>query len=119
MSGALLLPGKPVLAKEGPHEPGGVDAVARGPDEPFRQRLATGPGVASSLDGIEHHRRVGRAYQPRTSPPSFQALGRTGLALLAEARAETGLPIVTELTDLREIDAVLEVADVIQIGARN
>src|ERR1051326_5418810 len=58
MSGALLLPGKPVLAKEGPHEPGGVDAVARGPDEPFRQRLATGPGVASSLDGIEHHRRV-------------------------------------------------------------
>jgi 3-deoxy-7-phosphoheptulonate synthase len=61
----------------------------------------------------------GGAYKPRTSPHSFQGLGRTGLALLAEAGAETGLPIVTELTDLREIDAVLEVADVIQIGARN
>jgi 3-deoxy-7-phosphoheptulonate synthase len=61
----------------------------------------------------------GGAYKPRTSPHSFQGLGRTGLALLAEARAETGLPVVTELTDLREIDAVLEVADVIQIGARN
>ena len=61
----------------------------------------------------------GGAYKPRTSPYSFQGLGRTGLAMLAEARAETGLPIVTELTDVREIDAVLEVADVIQIGARN
>jgi 3-deoxy-7-phosphoheptulonate synthase len=61
----------------------------------------------------------GGAYKPRTSPHSFQGLGRTGLALLAEARAQTGLPVVTELTDVREIDAVLEVADVIQIGARN
>jgi 3-deoxy-7-phosphoheptulonate synthase len=61
----------------------------------------------------------GGAYKPRTSPHSFQGLGRNGLRLLAEARAETGLPIVTELTDVREIDAVVEVADVIQIGARN
>jgi 3-deoxy-7-phosphoheptulonate synthase len=61
----------------------------------------------------------GGAYKPRTSPHSFQGLGRDGLRLLAEARDATGLPIVTELTDVREIDAVLEVADVIQIGARN
>jgi 3-deoxy-7-phosphoheptulonate synthase len=61
----------------------------------------------------------GGAYKPRTSPYSFQGLGQEGLKLLAEARAETGLPIVTELTDVREIDAVLEVADVIQVGARN
>jgi 3-deoxy-7-phosphoheptulonate synthase len=61
----------------------------------------------------------GGAYKPRSSPYAFQGLGQEGLRLLAEAKAETGLPIVTELMDLRDIDAVLEVADVIQIGARN
>src|SRR5271170_4683594 len=61
----------------------------------------------------------GGAYKPRTSPYAFQGLGQEGLRMLAEAKAETGLPIVTELMDLRDLDAVLEVADVIQIGARN
>jgi 3-deoxy-7-phosphoheptulonate synthase len=61
----------------------------------------------------------GGAYKPRTSPRSFQGLGCDGLKILAEARERTGLPIVTELTDVREIDAALEVADMIQIGARN
>jgi 3-deoxy-7-phosphoheptulonate synthase len=61
----------------------------------------------------------GGAYKPRTSPYAFQGLGRAGLRLLSEAKEETGLPIVTELIDLRDLDDVLEVADVIQIGARN
>ena len=61
----------------------------------------------------------GGAYKPRTSPYSFQGLGQEGLKLLAEAKAETGLPIVTELMDVRDLDDVLEVADVIQVGARN
>ena len=61
----------------------------------------------------------GGAYKPRTSPYSFQGLGQEGLRLLAEAKRETGLPIVTELMDVRDLDAVLEVADVVQIGARN
>ncbi|MGI8903870.1 MAG: 3-deoxy-7-phosphoheptulonate synthase [Solirubrobacteraceae bacterium] len=61
----------------------------------------------------------GGAYKPRTSPYAFQGLGQEGLRLLAEAKAETGLPIVTELMDLRDLDQVLEVADVIQIGARS
>src|SRR5579875_2425780 len=61
----------------------------------------------------------GGAYKPRTSPYAFQGLGVEGLRLLAEAKAETGLPIVTELMDMRDLDAVLEVADVVQIGARN
>jgi 3-deoxy-7-phosphoheptulonate synthase len=61
----------------------------------------------------------GGAYKPRTSPYAFQGLGETGLKILAEVRAETGLPIVTELMDMRDIDPVLEVADVVQIGARN
>ena len=61
----------------------------------------------------------GGAYKPRTSPYSFQGLGEAGLRLLAEAKAETGLPIVTELMDVRDIEPVLEVADVVQLGARN
>jgi 3-deoxy-7-phosphoheptulonate synthase len=61
----------------------------------------------------------GGAYKPRTSPYAFQGLGQEGLRLLAEAKAETGLPVVTEVMDARDIEAVLDVADVIQIGARN
>jgi 3-deoxy-7-phosphoheptulonate synthase len=61
----------------------------------------------------------GGAYKPRTSPYSFQGLGEAGLRLLAEAKAETGLPIVTELMDVRDLEPVLEVADVVQLGARN
>ena len=61
----------------------------------------------------------GGAYKPRTSPYSFQGLGEAGLRLLAEAKEETGLPIVTELMDVRDLEAVAEVADVIQLGARN
>jgi 3-deoxy-7-phosphoheptulonate synthase len=61
----------------------------------------------------------GGAYKPRTRPYAFQGLGTEGLRLLAEAKAETGLPIVTELMDARDIEPVLEVADVVQIGARN
>jgi 3-deoxy-7-phosphoheptulonate synthase len=61
----------------------------------------------------------GGAYKPRTSPYAFQGLGQEGLRLLAEAKERTGLPIVTELMDARDIEPVLEVADVIQVGARN
>jgi 3-deoxy-7-phosphoheptulonate synthase len=61
----------------------------------------------------------GGAYKPRTSPYSFQGLGGEGLRLLQEAKDQTGLPIVTELMDQRDLDQVLEVADVIQIGARS
>ncbi|MEA2307419.1 MAG: 3-deoxy-7-phosphoheptulonate synthase [Solirubrobacteraceae bacterium] len=61
----------------------------------------------------------GGAYKPRTSPYAFQGLGTEALRLLAEAKAQTGLPIVTELMDARDVEAVIEVADVVQIGARN
>jgi 3-deoxy-7-phosphoheptulonate synthase len=61
----------------------------------------------------------GGAFKPRTSPYAFQGLGLEGLKILVEAREQTGLPIVTELTDLRDIDAVVEHADCIQVGARN
>jgi 3-deoxy-7-phosphoheptulonate synthase len=61
----------------------------------------------------------GGAYKPRTSPYSFQGLGRAGLKILQEAKEETGLPIVTELMDVRDIEGVIDIADVVQIGARN
>jgi 3-deoxy-7-phosphoheptulonate synthase len=61
----------------------------------------------------------GGAFKPRTSPFAFQGLGLDAFEILAEAREETGLPIVTELTDVANADALAEVADVIQVGARN
>src|SRR5205085_10428747 len=61
----------------------------------------------------------GGAFKPRTSPFAFKGLGVPGLEILAEARAETGLPIVTELLDAQHADAIREFADVIQIGARS
>jgi 3-deoxy-7-phosphoheptulonate synthase len=61
----------------------------------------------------------GGAFKPRTSPYSFQGLGEEGLRILARVRAETGLPVVTEATDIDVLDAVVEYADAVQIGARN
>ncbi|HXC26014.1 MAG TPA: 3-deoxy-7-phosphoheptulonate synthase, partial [Gemmatimonadaceae bacterium] len=61
----------------------------------------------------------GGVYKPRTSPYAFQGLGAEGLDLLREARAATGLPIVTEVMDARQIEGLLPVADVLQVGARN
>ena len=59
------------------------------------------------------------AYKPRSSPYSFQGLGKPGLKLLAQAREETGLLIVTEAMDPESVDLVASVADIIQVGARN
>src|SRR4051812_33774361 len=61
----------------------------------------------------------GGAYKPRTSPYSFQGLGEGGLRLLAEAREASGLPVVTEVMDARDLDEIVPIADVIQVGARN
>jgi len=61
----------------------------------------------------------GGAFKPRTSPYAFQGLGEAGLKILAEAKAETGLPIVTEVVDARDVDLVAEYADMLQIGTRN
>ncbi len=91
--------------------------------------LIAGPCTVESRDQIltaAHQMRDGGAtmlrggaYKPRTSPYAFSGLGQEGLRLLAEAKEQTGLPIVTELMDVRDMEAVTAVADVIQIGARN
>ena len=61
----------------------------------------------------------GGAYKPRSSPYSFQGLGREGLDYLLEAKKKTGLPVISEILDTRDIELFLEKADIIQIGARN
>lgn len=61
----------------------------------------------------------GGAFKPRTSPYSFQGLGREGLKILAKVREKTGMPVVTEVMDLETFDLVEKYADVIQIGTRN
>ncbi len=98
-----------------------------GPEAKFRMIL--GPCAVESTEQTLSAARAcaaagadmlrGGAFKPRTSPYAFQGLGLEGLKILAEAREETGLPIVTELTDLRDVAAVVEYADCIQVGARN
>ena len=80
----------------------------------------------AQIIGIAHRLREsgatilrGGAFKPRTSPYSFQGMGEDGLKLLARARAETGMAIVTEAIDPESLDLVAEYADIVQIGARN
>ena len=61
----------------------------------------------------------GGAFKPRSSPYAFQGLGQAALEMLAEVRAETGLPVVTEVMDTRQVEQVGAYADMLQIGARN
>jgi 3-deoxy-7-phosphoheptulonate synthase len=75
--------------------------------------------IAQRVKEAGAHLLRGGAYKPRTSPYSFQGLGREGLEILARVREETGLPVVTEALDIDVLDEVAEVADMVQIGARN
>ena len=82
-------------------------------------------GLAMLQDTARHVKAAGAtamrggAFKPRSSPYAFDGLGEEGLKILAEVRAETGLPVVTEVMDTRQVDLVAEYADVLQIGARN
>jgi 3-deoxy-7-phosphoheptulonate synthase len=76
-------------------------------------------GIAEAVQAGGASMLRGGAFKPRTSPFAFKGLGVPGLSILVEARAATGLPVVTELLDSGHADAVAEHADVIQIGARN
>jgi len=75
--------------------------------------------IAQRVKEAGAHLLRGGAFKPRTSPYSFQGLGREGLEILARVRDETGLPVVTEALDIDVLDEVAEVADMVQIGARN
>jgi 3-deoxy-7-phosphoheptulonate synthase len=75
--------------------------------------------VARGIKAAGGHILRGGAFKPRTSPYAFQGLGEEGLRILAQAREETGLPIVTEAVDTESLELVERYADAIQIGARN
>ncbi len=96
---------------------GGVFVVFAGPCsvESREQVLTTAEGIKS---GGAHFFRGG-AFKPRTSPYSFQGMGEDGLKLLADARTQTGLPIITELMSIDTVDLISQYSDIIQIGARN
>ena len=96
---------------------GGEAIIIAGPCsvESRDQLLQTARAVKAS----GAHMLRGGAYKPRTSPYDFQGLGVEALGILREARAETGLPVVTEVMGTEEIDLVSEYADMLQVGARN
>lgn len=75
--------------------------------------------AALALKEYGAHIFRGGAFKPRTSPYSFQGLGKEGLEILAAVRDATGLPVVTEVLDTRDVELVCRYADVIQIGSRN
>jgi len=101
------------------------DATFGGPDPV----IIGGPCAVESLEQtLSIARRVaeaggdclrGGAFKPRTSPYSFQGLGEKGLEILAAAREDTGLPVVTEVMDVRKVGLVSQYADMLQIGSRN
>jgi len=74
---------------------------------------------AKEVQAAGAHLLRGGAFKPRTSPYAFQGLGEEALRYLADAKRETGMPVVTELMDPRETPLVLQYADVVQVGARN
>lgn len=83
--------------------------------ETREQLMATAEAVRNAGADILR----GDAYKPRTSPYSFQGLGKQGLEMMAEAREITGLPFVAEVLDPREVDFVASYADILRIGTRN
>jgi 3-deoxy-7-phosphoheptulonate synthase len=96
---------------------GGEIAVMAGPCsvESEEQLVSTAKAVKASGAKILR----GGAFKPRTSPYSFRGLEAEGLKLLALARQETGLPIVTEIMDPRQLDLICKYADILQLGSRN
>jgi 3-deoxy-7-phosphoheptulonate synthase len=75
--------------------------------------------TARAVKAAGAHILRGGAYKPRTSPYAFRGLGSEGLRILAAARGETGLPVVTEVLDQQDVEEVAGLADMLQIGARN
>jgi 3-deoxy-7-phosphoheptulonate synthase len=126
----ILKPYK-LASREFAAEPTVVRAGDRGGAAVGGRRLAViaGPCSVEGRDMLRETARAvkaagagmlrGGAFKPRTSPYAFQGLGEAGLRMLAEVRAQTGLPIVTEVMDTRQVELVAEHADVLQVGARN
>jgi 3-deoxy-7-phosphoheptulonate synthase len=99
-------------------EVGGEEIIViAGPCSVEGREMLEATARAVAADGARGLR--GGAFKPRSSPYSFQGLGEEGLKILSDVRSETGLPIVTEVMDTRQVDLVASYADMLQIGARN
>jgi 3-deoxy-7-phosphoheptulonate synthase len=96
---------------------GGRFGIIAGPCAVESREQVDEAAVAVKAAGAHFLR--GGAFKPRTSPYAFQGMKEEGLKILAEARAKTGLPIVTEVMDTRDVELVGRYADVLQVGARN
>ncbi len=92
-------------------------AIMAGPCAVEKKELTV--GIAQEVKAAGASILRGGAYKPRTSPYAFQGLGNEGLDFLAEAKRQTGLPVVSEILDPRDIEFFLAKTDIIQIGARN
>jgi 3-deoxy-7-phosphoheptulonate synthase len=112
------------------HEPSTVYVgAARVPIGPGTFTLIAGPCAVDSADQTLQAAQMaaaagatllrGGAFKPRSSPYAFQGLGEAGLAILADVRTETGLPIVTEVVDAHDVELVASYADMLQVGTRN
>jgi len=109
---------KPTVVKVGPAAFGaGEVTVIAGPCAVEDEETYLGVAEAVKAAGASVLR--GGAYKPRSSPYAFQGLGPQGLRILEEARRRTGLPFVTEVLSVDEVDTVAASADMVQIGARN
>jgi 3-deoxy-7-phosphoheptulonate synthase len=117
LSGREVKPDDTIIDVRGVQVGGANTVIIAGPCavESREQLLET----ARAVKAAGAHMLRGGAFKPRTSPYSFRGMEKAGLELLAEARAETGLPVVTEVMSISEVDVVAEYADVLQIGARN
>ena len=107
------------VVRIGPHAVvgGGALAVIAGPcSVESEEQMVT---VANAVAAAGATMLRGGAYKPRTSPYAFQGMGEEGLKLLRQAANESGLPVVTEVLDVRDAEKVAEWADVLQVGARN
>ncbi len=110
-------PAKTVVTVSGVRIGAGDPVVIAGPCSVESEAGIVEAALAARTAGAQLLR--GGAFKPRTSPYSFQGLGLEGLPLLARARAESGLPIVTEVMEPAMVEPVGEVADMLQIGSRN
>ena len=117
LAGRKFHPSDTVVDVEGVKLGGGHTCVIAGPCSVDTEAYVMATAKAVKAAGATMLR--GGAFKPRTSPYTFQGSGEDGLKLLQLAKQETGLPIVTEVMSMDQIDVVYKYADVIQIGARN
>lgn len=117
LSGREVIPDDTVIRVGLVEIGGGRPVVMAGPCSVENEEMLFETARAVKAAGA--HILRGGAYKPRTSPYQFRGLGEEGLKLLAAASRATGMPVITEVLTVRDVDLVCQYADILQIGARN